>query len=164
MSFIIDTAINGQGLYAGKAYFFKDNQYVRYDWNSEQVDTGYPLNMTEWNVPEAFQYGLDAALNGAGQYAGKAYFFRHGIFFRYDWLTQSCDSDYPAHIDLWKLPETFLYPSGKIRDHIWYVTIDDYDYFQFNNLGHANNLRGLQDIAEKVGVQADPIWMANLSD
>src|SRR5438067_540829 len=270
MSFIIDTAINGQGRYAGKAYFFKGNQYVRYDWNSEQVDTGYPLNLTEWNVPEAFQVGLEAALNGAGsyigkayffkgdqyirydwstgqiddgypfhlsawnlpaqflsgidaaingygtfagkayffkdqeyvrydwateqideqgvlplavwqlaspcswrvdaalegqgRYAGKAYFFRHGIYVRYDWLTQSCDSDYPAHIDLWKLPEIFLYPSGKIRDHIWYVTIDDYDYFQFNNLGHANNLRGLQAIAEKVGIQADPIWMANLSD
>ena len=54
MSFIIDTAINGQGLYAGKAYFFKGNQYERYDWNSEHVDTGYPLNLTEWNVPEAF--------------------------------------------------------------------------------------------------------------
>ena len=103
-------------------------------------------------------------LEGQGRYAGKAYFFRHSIYVRYDWLTQSYDSGYPAHVDLWELPETFLYPSGKIRDHIWYVTIDDYDYFQKNNLGHANNLRGLQDIADKVGVQADPIWMAKLRE
>jgi hemopexin len=43
---IIDTAISGQGDYEGKAFFFKDSQYVRYDWNSEQVDAGYPADLS----------------------------------------------------------------------------------------------------------------------
>jgi hypothetical protein len=43
MEKIIDAAINGEGRYAGKAYFFKGDQYLRYDWNSDSMDSGYPL-------------------------------------------------------------------------------------------------------------------------
>ena len=108
MSFIIDTAINGQGPYVGKAYFFKGSQYVRYDWNAEQVDTGYPLDLTAWNFPAAFQGGLHAALNGAGPYAGKGYFFRDDQYIRYDWSTDQIDDGYPLHLSAWNLPAPFL--------------------------------------------------------
>jgi len=37
-----DTAISGRGASEGKAYFFSDDQYLRYDWNAGQVDEGYP--------------------------------------------------------------------------------------------------------------------------
>lgn len=61
MSFIIDTALNGQEAYAGKAYFFKGDQYVRYDWNSGQVDSGFPLDLGLWQLPGDFRLGVDAA-------------------------------------------------------------------------------------------------------
>jgi hypothetical protein len=43
MKKIIDAAINGEGKYGGKAYFFRGDQYLRYDWNSDSMDSGYPL-------------------------------------------------------------------------------------------------------------------------
>ena len=39
---MIAEALNGQGLYIRKAYFFRRNQFVRYDWLENKVDDGYP--------------------------------------------------------------------------------------------------------------------------
>jgi len=39
----IDVTLNGEGKYAGNAYFFKGEQYLRYVWNADAVDSGYPL-------------------------------------------------------------------------------------------------------------------------
>ena len=108
MSFIIDTAINGQGDNQGRAYFFKDSQSIRYDWNSERVDEGYPADLSLWNLPAPFQIGLHAALNGAGNYAGKAFFFRGDQYVRYDWATDQIDEGYPLPLSAWNLPEPFL--------------------------------------------------------
>jgi GMP synthase-like glutamine amidotransferase len=157
----IDAAINGYGPFADKAYFFKGDEYVRYDWARERIDLKLPLSA--WQPPSPCSWRIDAALEGQGQYVGKSYFFRQGVYVRYDWKTQSCDLG-PAPIGLWNLPEPLLYPSGKIRDHIWYVTIDEIDYFQRGLMGHSPNLSRLQDTAKRVGVQVDPIWMANLND
>jgi len=44
----IDAAINGRGQYAGKAYFIKGDQYVRWDWHTEMVDTGYPKTIASF--------------------------------------------------------------------------------------------------------------------
>jgi len=213
----VDAALNGVGQFAGKAYFFKGDQYVRYDWSTGKVDEGFPSSLSAWNLPSHFLSGIDAAMNGygrtfdgkayffkgqeyvrydwgtgqidlqnvllpawnlpapcswrvdaalegQGRYAGKAYFFRHNIYDRYDWLSQSGESGYPAHIDFWKLPERFLYFSGKIRDHVWFVIIEPRDYFQIGNEGFYATLNGVIRVADQVGVQVDPIWMPNLRD
>lgn len=44
----IDAAINGEGAFEGKAYFFKGGQYVRYDWAQKQVDYG-PVSIENWS-------------------------------------------------------------------------------------------------------------------
>ncbi len=96
----IDAALNGEGKYAGKAYFFKGDQYLRYDWNTDAVDSGYPLPIAgNWpGIPDSFSRGIDAALNGEGKYAGKAYFFKGDQYLRYDWNTDAVDSGYPLPI------------------------------------------------------------------
>ncbi len=53
---------------------------------------------------------------------------------------------------------------GAARDRIWYVTIDDCDYFRAGHPGHAANLSNLQRIAQQVGARVEPIWMADLGD
>jgi hypothetical protein len=211
----LHAALNGVDQYEGKAFFFKGDQYVRYDWASGQVDEGYPLPISAWPLPEPFASGIDAAMTGYGEYgrkayffkgqsyarydwvdneldvltalspwqlpspngwtvdaalegdgpyAGKSYFFRHGLYSRYNWITEATDDGYPASIANWGLPETFVYPDGPVRDHVWYVIIDDCDYFQRGNQGHLGNVSSLIAMLSPVAVQIDPIWMGNLSD
>ena len=38
----IVAALNGQGPHIGQAFFFRGNQFVRYDWLQNRVDDGYP--------------------------------------------------------------------------------------------------------------------------
>lgn len=94
----IDCALEGHGPYSGKAYFFKGSQYIRYDWVADKLDDGYPQPLGEWNLPEDFAHGIDAAINGVGQYVGKAYLFRGNRYLRYDWSTDSVDPGYPQEI------------------------------------------------------------------
>jgi Hemopexin len=103
----IDAALNGQGKYAGKAYFFKGNQYVRYDWASDRAEVGYPAALAAWNLPAYFAFGINAALNGQGKYAGKAYFFKGNQYVRYDWATDRAEAGYPAALAAWNLPAAF---------------------------------------------------------
>jgi len=103
----IHAAINGQGQYGSKTYFFKGNQYVRYDWNNETTDSGYPQPLSAWKFPAPFANGIDAALNAAGGYAGKAYFFKGGQYIRYDWTNDAPESGYPQPLSAWGLSGVF---------------------------------------------------------
>ena len=94
----IDAAINGGGAYAGKAYFFRGNQYVRYDWAKDRPDDGYPQALAAWKFPGEFANGIDAALTGEGPFAGKAYFFKGDQYIRYDWAKDQVDNGYPKPI------------------------------------------------------------------
>lgn len=103
----IDAALEGLGKYKGKAYFFSKDAYVRYDWDLDREDFGYPLPITAWGLPSSFNTGLDAAVNGQGIYANKAYFFKGNKYARYDWGSEIVDLvDQP--LAAWKLPESFL--------------------------------------------------------
>lgn len=95
-----DTALNGSGPFAGKVYFFKGNDYIRYDWASDRADAGYPQNIAQnWhNLPAGFTGGFDATVNGRGPFAGKAYFFKGDRYIRYDWASDRADPGYPASI------------------------------------------------------------------
>ncbi len=103
----IDAAIDGQSQFAGKAYFFEGDRYIRYDWATDTVDPGYPKNIAEWNLPSGFTGDFDAVLNGGGPYSGKAYFFKGDQYVRYDWATDKVDPGYPKNIAEWNLPSGF---------------------------------------------------------
>lgn len=87
----IDGAVNGKASYKGKAYFFKGNQYIRYDWKADAVDSGYPQNLSAWKLPAPFSSGIDAVVNGQGAYEGKLYFFKGNKYLRYDWATDKVE-------------------------------------------------------------------------
>jgi matrix metalloproteinase-14 (membrane-inserted) len=90
----IDAAVNWGN---GKAYFFKGNQYVRYDINADRVDPGYPKYINNQNWPGLpWSNGIDAAVNWGN---GKVYFFKGYQYIRYDILADRADPGYPKYID-----------------------------------------------------------------
>lgn len=86
----VDAALNGQSPYEGKAYFFKDDKYVRYDWTADTVDQK-PRPLSAWGLSGAFASGVDCVLNGEGSFKGKAYFFKDDRYVRFDWATDQVD-------------------------------------------------------------------------
>ena len=89
----VDAALTGEGQFSGKTYFFKGDQYVRYDWGSDS--TSPPSSIAVWQFPDEFGAGIDAAINGRGPFTGKAYVFRGTEYARYDWSADAPDDGYP---------------------------------------------------------------------
>lgn len=102
----------------GKAYFFKGDQYLRYDVATDKVDAGYPApiaaNWKGLNVSK-----VDAAVRWPN---GKAYFFSGSKYYRYDVSLDQVDSGYPVTIQgNWNGLEPFasgidaavVWPNGK---------------------------------------------------
>jgi Hemopexin len=91
----IDAAFNSG---EGKAYFFKGNQYLRYDVATDRVDapdpgtSPYPRAIADPNgwrgLTASFESGIDAAAN-AGD--GKIYFFKGNEYVRLTFASRSVD-------------------------------------------------------------------------
>ena len=107
-----DAALDGRGKYAGKAYFFKAGEYVRYDWKSDSGDAGFPQPLTAWGLPGDFATGITACLNGEGPFEGKAFFFKNDSYVRYDWATERIDAGYPQPLSAWNLPGISVFATG----------------------------------------------------
>ena len=75
-------------------YFFKGDQYLRYDIAADRVDPGYPLPIAaHW--PGLWMDHIDAGVVWPN---GKAYFFSGSQYVRYDIATDKADPGYPADI------------------------------------------------------------------
>ena len=82
-----DAAINGGGPFAGKCYIFKGDSYIRYDWQTDRTDPGYPKKIADfWScMPPGFTGDFEAALEGGAQFSGRGYFFKGTNYIRYSW-------------------------------------------------------------------------------
>jgi hypothetical protein len=118
----VDAALNGAGKYEGKAFFFYGDEYLRYTFQSKDgtgrvipggIDPDYPRKIAAWNgwtgFPSDFQQNLDTAVRGAGKYARYGYFFKNGLYIRWDFDADKLDPLVPASIALsWPgLPSDF---------------------------------------------------------
>jgi hypothetical protein len=102
----IDAAVEGFGFDFGKAFFFKDDQYLRYDWETNSVDGG-PAPIAKWGLTMgAFASGVDVAFNGQGFYAGNTYFFKGDQYVRFNWEVNKIDVG-PLPIATWNLGPGF---------------------------------------------------------
>jgi GMP synthase-like glutamine amidotransferase len=161
----INTAVAGAGQYLDKAYFFKDNVYARYDWNTDACDLTAPLSA--WNLPEDFASGVDAVVNGSGPHAGKAYFFKGERFVRYDWASGTVDTGYPQHIETgWPALAGINDPPQ--RRVVLYITIDPADHHAADGSagGHGGNFTRLQAVARgwDAGLFVDDFWAPTVGD
>ncbi len=93
----IDAAVNGEGFYFGKLYFFKGNQYVRYDWVKDTIDQKPSSIAQGWDLPEPFASGIDAVVSGEGPFKGKLYFFKGSQYIRCHWGNNMTTDKY--HVD-----------------------------------------------------------------
>jgi hypothetical protein len=88
----LDAALNGREIFAGKAYFFKGDSYIRFDWQKDSADKDYPRKIAEgWDLHGSFANGVNAAVEGVGAEVKKAYFFKGKEFVRYDWVLDKAE-------------------------------------------------------------------------
>ncbi|MEU4196979.1 hemopexin repeat-containing protein [Kribbella sp. NPDC026611] len=102
----VDAALDGQAAFTGKSYFFKNDQYVRYDWRTDTIDRGPNSIAKGWGLPEPFASGVDVAFNGLGAFKNKAYFFKDDIYARVDWTSLGVDQEIKP-ISAWSLGDGF---------------------------------------------------------
>ena len=89
----IDAALRGTGPYEGKAWFFKGNQYLRYDLERDQVELGSRPIAGYWrNLPATFAQGIDAAVHGMGNYYGVCWLFKGSNYVRYNLVTDMAET------------------------------------------------------------------------
>jgi TolB-like protein len=134
----IDAVVNWGN---GKAYFFRGNQYMRYDIASDRADPGYPQPINNQTWPGImWTNGIDAAVNWGN---GKAYFFKGNQYIRYDIQADRADPGYPKQINAQTWPGM-----------IWVDGIDDVVIW---NKGKAFFFKGNQFIRyDIIADRADP--------
>ena len=79
----------------GRTYFFKGEQYWRYDDRTDRIDLGYPRKINgPWK-------DLPSNLDGAMQWRnGRSYFFKDNMYYRIDDYRIQVEPDYPKHTGL----------------------------------------------------------------
>jgi hypothetical protein len=90
-----------------KVYFFSGSRYWRYDLGKDYGEAGYPLGLDLWHLTGDFASGIDATIDGQGDFTGKSYFFRGDKYVRYDWKTDKIDRGPNSLATGWGLPEPF---------------------------------------------------------
>jgi hypothetical protein len=91
----IDAAVN---LGDGKVYFFRGDEYIRFDIGDDRVDPGYPAKIAaNWHGMRkaGFDRGIDSIVKWDN---GKAYIFRGDEYVRYDITNDRVDPGYPVKI------------------------------------------------------------------
>lgn len=102
----IDAACNGKGNFSDFGYLFKGDKYVRYDWAKDAPFDNQLRDIRLWKLPESFNSGVDAALDGDGPFANFTYFFKGDQYARYDWTRDVGEG--PFSISQWWNIENWL--------------------------------------------------------
>ena len=97
-------------------YFFSKTDYYLYDWQNKALVKGYPKPTHKMWSGYPHHY-MDAAVNHPTN-SDKVYLFLGSLYFRYDWTSDSVDSNYPKKVakhwkglninSIWKITPTHL--------------------------------------------------------
>lgn len=72
-----DAVFPGSGTKIGFCYFFRGDEYCRFDWAANSISPGYPKNIaSNWHTPPPFTRDFDGVIVGQGSFSTKAYLFK----------------------------------------------------------------------------------------
>jgi hypothetical protein len=91
-----------------RAALFKGNRWFRFNLRFETPEPDPPalLDLSTWGLPAAFATGVDAVLDGRGQYAGKWYFFRGNRYCAVRKSDRSVEAPALRDVAAWHTPFT----------------------------------------------------------
>ncbi|WP_431035280.1 hemopexin repeat-containing protein [Streptomyces sp. P6-2-1] len=129
----VDAALNRRDQ-PGVGYLFKDDQYVRWNLETDAAVTGYPKSIAEgWSaLPEAFQLGVDAVVNHQDN-PKIVWFFKDDQYVRYDVADNKLLAGPKTIAGNWHgLPDSFnrridaAIPHATNRDKVYLFKDDQY--------------------------------------
>jgi hypothetical protein len=93
----LESSQTGNSWGVTKVFFFKGNQYLRFDLSTGKVEPGFPKQIaTDWKGwPASWTSGVDAAVNWGN---GKIFFFKGSEFLRFDFAADRVDPGFPKPI------------------------------------------------------------------
>jgi len=73
----VDAVFPGGGAKRGFAYFFRGDEYCRFDWAANSLSANYPKKFgPNWHATGAFTAGIDGEIPGLRGFGTKSYLFR----------------------------------------------------------------------------------------
>jgi hypothetical protein len=120
--------------YQDHLWIFSGSEYLRYDPNADQVVIPVQPIAGNWDLPEDFTLGFDAAIHGVGDFAGIAWFFKGSQYVRYNVTSDSMEYGPSAIAATWGgWPDSFAdgidfayYGTGPHKEHIYFFRGDEY--------------------------------------
>jgi hypothetical protein len=72
-----DAVLPGRGAKIEFCYFFRGQQYIRFDWAANAPSSGYPKFIgPEWHMAAPFDRDMDGVVAGQGSFGTKGYLFK----------------------------------------------------------------------------------------
>ncbi|WP_431163515.1 murein L,D-transpeptidase catalytic domain-containing protein [Flagellimonas beolgyonensis] len=105
---VIGAALNGWGKMKGKCFLFKGGNMIRFDWQKDRPDSGYPHPIPLFKSKDDVQNSADAALNGKKQFEGYCYFFKDDKYVAHHWDNENGPFWKTKSLGLWHLKGDFL--------------------------------------------------------
>jgi hypothetical protein len=116
--------------YPEMAWFFRGDQYIRFDFKADRAELGFPTAASNW-APQLAS-GIDGSCDGRGGYAGKTYIFTGNQYYRYDYAADGLDLG-PRELTVWGLTggfengvDTVFNGTGAFADYVYFFKGDRY--------------------------------------
>lgn len=72
-----DAVVSGSGKKTNYCYFFRGDEYCRFDWAQDKISPGYPKKIvTNFHAPGLLSRDLDGIIVGQERFSTKAYLFK----------------------------------------------------------------------------------------
>ncbi|MDX1416768.1 MAG: hypothetical protein R3293_21380 [Candidatus Promineifilaceae bacterium] len=152
----VDAAVWGGEAFPNYIYFFKEDHFIRFNFDNWKVDIApTPIAEGGWGPSRDtwLANGVDTALHGIGvKQHGFIHFFKGSEYLCYD-LAHRANVTGPVPIqEHWKLPEPFatqvnlaFYGTGEEAEYIYFLSEDQCALFDLDN----NEVKGVFPLEKK---------------
>ena len=94
-------------------YFFKGDEYIKYNWTWDYTYSGYPKNIKDhWSGLDRFEGGAKDLDGATGFPGGTIHFFKNNQYCKFSMAADSTYPRYPRYITQNNWPGLHLWPEG----------------------------------------------------